>query len=70
MEKIKGGRIQPALEVVFVNEKDEIEAVDFGDKDRGKEGLEGLLEETGVLDAKFDPRSILDRAGTKFLSII
>ena len=63
-------RILPAAEVYFIDEKDRIELVDFGERHRSAAGIESFFVLNGLLEDKFDPSALLERAGRKYLDII
>ena len=62
-------RVLPAAEVYFIDEKDKIELVDFGERQRSAAGIESFFVLNGLLEDKFDPSALLERAGRKFLEI-
>jgi hypothetical protein len=70
VSKMWDGRSLPSAEAYFINEKDEVEIVDFGSKMRSKEGIEAFFEENELIETKLDPNRILDRIGTKYINIL
>ena len=68
--KMWPGRILPAAEVYYLNEQDKIELVDFGELHRSQAGIEAFFVQNGLLEDKFDPSALLERAGRKYLDII
>lgn len=65
--KMWSGRILPAAEVYFLNEKDQVEMTDMNDRHRSGPGLESFFVQNGLLDDKMNPESALERAGKKYL---
>ena len=43
VNKMWAGRIAPYCEAYYLNEKDEVELADFGDRYRSKEGIESFF---------------------------
>lgn len=60
----------PAAEVYFIDEKDKIELVDFGERHRSAAGIESFFAINGLIEDRMDPSALLERAGKKYLEII
>jgi len=67
INKMWTGRILPGAEAYFINEKDDIEIVDFNNKHRSAPGIESFFEDAGIIETKLNPEKILERTANKYL---
>ena len=44
--------------------------IDFGNRHRSIQGIEGFFIENGIIDDRYNPEEILERSGKRFLEII
>ena len=63
-------RVAPAAEIYFINEQDKIELVDMDNRHRSAQGIESFFRMNQLLDEKFNPDQLLERAADKYLQII
>lgn len=68
--KMWENRVVPAAEVYFINEQDQIELVDMDNRHRSGPGIESFFRMNQLLPEKFNPDQLMERAGTKLLSIL
>ena len=52
------GRIPPYVELYYINEKDEVELQDMNNRHRSKQGIQGFLEEVGIIEPEMNPEEI------------
>jgi hypothetical protein len=57
----------PVCEAWYLNEKDEVELADFGDRFRSKEGIESFFINSGLIEDRLNPVSLLECAGKSYL---
>ena len=58
-------RVWPLAELIMPKEDEDDEnflVVDFGEKDRGREGIEGFFEENGIIEKRLDSERIMKRS--------
>lgn len=64
------GRVSPFVELYYINEQDKIELMDMDTRHRSKQGLRSFLEQSNLIETKFDPGDILERTGLKLKEIV
>lgn len=70
INKMWENRLIPAAEVYFVNDKDQIELVDMGNRHRSGPGIEQFLRMNELLEEKHNPDTLIERAGLKYLQML